>query len=998
MLGWLAGGNVNKENQAPQAQTKAQQSTAQYASQDYTTGPETPAATFALKAFRSAVFGTPHPKAVSLAAPPPIEQPIPQASKPSTSKSLFGDVGGGDLTSAPNISLPTRGCREALKERPSNVDPTKAKESTKMGLGPLGDSEDDAPESLLYRTPVKRPTLSKPPVGILMTPGITNTSKKKAVSFAASTSDEVKPRPQARIRSNLPSDYPGKFPSPWTSKTIAPKGFEKDSMAVVKKSLFDISHEGDNSKALDRSSKELVTKKESDPVMRAKIAAHNEALKQTDTLSNSLKADANASSAVAATFTQNQDDDVTLNLDLPRSGSGKYWKERVEEVEAAYEKTLVKAQKWQEVCKNAKEYANKKDGECAELAERLREYIHENGRLLEDLKEAREMQGILLSRIGNIGKQEEKRSSIGATGATARDVGDLRATIEAYEKKMAAMEELIQQREEEMAKMTMYLEQSPDAPADSVVRDLQKQLRKARLELREMTLVKVDNESKNLRLITLDKELSTYKSESARLEAELREARGGVGDITHIASRNRSLHENRLRLQVERLEQDKINLMSEIREKVSKEAQDRREIEKTYKNQIRDLDSRLDAARLAAEKREMEHDDLLRRMGELDRQLTRKNRELDDALKQGEELRKNVAALAPSPGGCAAAEGVMWQAKQRGLLSEVRAAKEEAAELRHKLDEKERECQGVREEVVRLRFRLQGMDVSRPGSPVKADKDRDVEMYSPVQQASTSPPLRTRVSRASLAASPAKSGHFSDLSSPSLQLQFDAARSTSPNRFLTRRSATSFSTALNKDKEATAPAKDPIKTNLFGTSVPTFSVPASTSEPRSVLDGNSQANLDDIFNATVVPSSPLEIPAKQKQTFATTGDLITPHKNTNIFLGRPSPRPHIIPVSFSSSPPEPAHAKIHPRRVTKRASLGNESSMISSSSRRVSAGASRRISLPSGGLRDVSGSVAHATAGTGAGAMDAARREAAKARLAEKRKVRLAGRVSTGDV
>jgi len=771
-------------------------------------------------------------------------------------------------------------------------------------------------------------------------------------------------------------------------------------VAVVRKSLFDISHEDDNSKVLDGSSKASVTKKESDPVMRAKIAAHNDALKQTDTLTNSLKAEANASSAVAATSTQNQDDDVTLNLDLPRSGSGKYWKERVEEVEAAYEKTLVKAQKWQEVCKVAKEYANKKDTQCAEMAERLREYIHENGRLLEELKEAREMQGILMSRIGNVGKQEEKRSSVGATGATARDVGDLRATIEAYEKKMVAMEELIQQREEEMAQMTMYMEQSPDAPTDSVVRDLQKQLRKARLELREMTLVKVDNESKNLRLVTLEKELSTYKSESARIETELREARGGVGDITHIASRNRSLHENRLRLQVERLEQDKINLMSEIREKVSKEAQDRREMERTYKYQIRDLDSRLDAAQLAAEKREMEHDDLLRRMGELDRQLARKNKELDDALKQGEELRKNVAALAPPPGGSAAAEGVMWQAKQRGLLSEVRAAKEEAAELRHKLDDKERECQGVREEVVRLRFRLHGMDVSRPGPPVKADKDRDVEMDSPVERASTPPPLRTRLSRASLSASPAKSGLFSSLSSPSRQLQLDTARSTSPNRFLTRRSATSLSTTLNKDKEATIPAKDPIRTDLFATPVPTFSLPASTPEPRSVLDDNSQANLDDIFNTTVVPSSPPEIPAKQKQTFATTADLTTPHKNSN-FLARPSPRPHIIPVSFSSSPPEPAHAKIHPRRVTKRASLGNESSMVSSSSRRVSTGASRRISLPSGGLRDVSGTITHVsttTTGTRAGAMDAARREAAKARLAEKKKTRLAGRASTGGI
>jgi len=889
-------------------------------------------------------------------------------------------------------------------ERPSNFDLTKTKESTKVDLNPLGDAADDTPESLLFRSPFKRPVSSKPPAGILLTPGISNTNKKKAVSFAASTSDEVKPRPQARIRSNLPSDYPGKFPSPWTPKPATPKGFEKDSLAVVRKNLFDISHDEDNnSKTLGGISKGPVTKA-SDPVMRAKIAAHNEALKQADTLINSLKAEENTTSAVAATSTQNQDDDVTLNLDFPRSGSGKYWKERVEEVEAVFEKTLVNVQRWQDTSKLAKEYGKKKDAQCAELAEKLREYIRENGRLLEDLKEAREMQGMLLSRIGNrAGKHDEelteKRSSLGA-GVAAKDVEDLRATIEAYEKKMVAMEELIQQREEEMAQMTMYMEQAPDAPADSVVRDLQKQLRKARLELREMTLVKVDNESKNLRLITLEKELSAYKSEGARLEAELREARGGVGDITHIASRNRSLHENRLRLQVERLEQDKINLMSEIREKLSKEAQDRRAAEKTYKNQIRDLDSRLDAAQLAAEKSGMEHDDLLRRVGELERQLTRKNKELDDALKQGEELRKNVAALAPSPGGSAATEGVMWQAKQRGLISEVKAAKEEAIELRHKLDEKERECQGVREEAVRLRFRLHGMDVSRPGSPVKIDKDQDVQMDSPVERTSTPPLLRTRLSKASLSANPAKSGVFSGLSSPSRQLQLDAARSTSPNRFLSRRGTTSFSTTLNKDKEETAPAEDPVRTDLFATSAPTFPPPASTSKPRSVLDGNSQADLEDIFDTTVTPSSPPEMPTKQKQTFATTNDLTTPHKSTNNYLTRPSPRPHIIPVSFSSSPPEPAHAKIHPSRVTKRASLGNESSMISSSSRRVSAGASRRISLPSGGLRDINGTILNVgttTIGTGAGAMHAVR-EAARARLAEGRKTRLPGRMSTGGI
>lgn len=866
-------------------------------------------------------------------------------------------------------------------------------------------SDEETPESLLYRTPVKRPAPGKPPPGILMTPGINNTNKKKAVSFAASTSDEVKPRPQARIRSNLPNDLPGKFPSPWTPKTATPKGLDENGAAGLKKSLFEDNRNGEG----NFDGKAVKKEREVDPVIQAKIDAHNEALRQTALFGSSHE---NGNTAA-------QDDaDVTVNLDLPRSTSGKYWKERVEEVEAAYEKTLVKAQKWQEVCNSAKVYAKKKDAQCAEIAERLTEYMRENEQLLVDLNEAREMQGILLSRLGNGegggGRRGEERDnrethySSGSAGISARDVDDLRATIEAYEKKMVAMEELVEQREEEVNQLSMYIEESPDAPVDTVVRDLRKHLRKARSELREMTLVKVDNESKNLRLITLEKELSTYKSESARLEAELREARGGVGDTSHIASRNRSLHENRLRLQVERLEQDKINLMAELREKMSKESQERREMERNYKNQIREMDSRLDAAKLAAEKRDMEHDDLLRRMGEMEKQLTRKSKELDEALRQGEELRKNVSALAPVPGGAGTGESVMWQAKQRGLLSEVRAAKEEAADLRVRLDEKERECQGFREEVVKLRFRLHGMDVSRPGSPVKSyasgagakEKDNDVDMDMPVDRATT-PPLHRRLSRTSLAASPARSNTFGGaMSSPSRQLQLDnaAGNSAASSRFLASRRSTGtlFSTSL-KDGTRTnpsTPAKEAQRTtttnlNHFATPVPQFSLPSNSKQ------GGDLAPLDTTLDMFNMPSSP---PEMHNQAATTT---TTPYKPSyeNNFLSKPSPRPHIIPVSFSSSSPQDAHAhgnasafssKAHARRVTKRASVGGEAA-----GRKVSAAAAaaRRISLP-GGAADSSG------VGVGGGSsvgMDNARKEAAKARLAEKRRARMAAGGGSGN-
>lgn len=842
-------------------------------------------------------------------------------------------------------------------------------------------TDDLSSESLLCHTPPKRLFPEKVPPGILITPGIANSNKKKAVSFAASTSDEVKPRPQARIRSNLPNDFPGKFPSPWTPKTTTPTGLE-DAAASVKRTLF-----VNTAKAVDNQESTAGVRKiekEFDPITQAKAAAHNETLNQDDA-------------------------DITLNLDLPRSTSGKYWKGRVEEVEEAYEQTLVKAQKWQEVSKMAKDYTKKKDAQCAEMAERLREYVRENGKLLEDLKESKEMQSMLLSRLGSgRGQTESEKTANRQSTVTSKDVEDLRATIAAYEKKIVAMEELIQEREEEVAQLSMYIEESPNAPVESVVRDLRKQLWKAHLELREMTLVKVDNESKNLRLITLERELSTFKSENSRLAGELRDARGGVGETTHLASYNRSLHENRLRLQVERLEQDKIKLMSEMREKVAKEAQERREMERQYKGQVHGLDTRLDAAILAAEKKSMEHGDLLRRVGELEKHLSRKSRELDDALWQSEELKKNVAALAPAPGGAKGGENVIWQAKQRGLLGDLRTAKEEASELRVKLEEKERECQGVREEVVRLRFKLHGMDVggsgaSGPGSssPRKEVKDQDVKMQSPVEvDKPISPPpqaQRSRLSRASLTTKGA-----TNLSSPSKQLRYDLESmkvSAPPARLLSRRERdrnTSPSRSLTCDpapNDPTTPAKTiKSKAELFAAPVPTFAIPTSTSTRATNADLRSSP-LDtklDMFNTSIIPSSPPEIQTSHHRTVVTTTNATT--LSTTYNQHYQSPRPRIIPVSFAhSSPSSPdistKQAPIHPHRVTKRgASLGNDSIISTTQTRRVSAGsvANRRMSLPT------ASSGATSAGEKSASGMDTARREAAKARLAEKKRVRLA--------
>ncbi|RPA78391.1 hypothetical protein BJ508DRAFT_378356 [Ascobolus immersus RN42] len=63
--------------------------------------------------------------------------------------------------------------------------------------------------------------LPSPTKGILVNQDAAKPTRKKTVAFDPSTpaADHHKPRPQPRVRSGLPADCPGKFPSPWTPRT-----------------------------------------------------------------------------------------------------------------------------------------------------------------------------------------------------------------------------------------------------------------------------------------------------------------------------------------------------------------------------------------------------------------------------------------------------------------------------------------------------------------------------------------------------------------------------------------------------------------------------------------------------------------------------------------------------------------------------------------------------------------------------------------------------------
>lgn len=242
--------------------------------------PETPAPVFAVRAFKQALFGTPQPGAA------PVKRRIPptQENKSSTSVSGKDDE------------------KEAKAELNITSSPTK-------------------------------------PQGILLTPG-TAALRRKQVTFGEHVIDNEGKK--AISRSGIPNDCPGKFPSPWTPKTLEPKSQE---------SAVDDNKEGNAGKLKTET---LANKSKPTVVLISDNASENKGPK--------------AERVQVAKPRAKDDVDLTITVLDPKSESGKYWKQQYLSYSANSEdevkKLIAKA-------KIAKDYAKKKDHEAMELRRHL---------------------------------------------------------------------------------------------------------------------------------------------------------------------------------------------------------------------------------------------------------------------------------------------------------------------------------------------------------------------------------------------------------------------------------------------------------------------------------------------------------------------------------------------------------------------------------------------------------------------------------------------------
>lgn len=261
--------------------------------------PETPAPVFALRAFKSALFGTPGAE----------------------------DGGATDRGSRAREQQPIGGNR--------------------LNRGVIQEnnpSRESAGSDTAVRKAAALPvmnTMASPTKSILMTPG-TSSNRRKTVSFGDGVVDNERKQesPSKTPTKTPPSAAGSSTSSQWSSGSDGKKPRSKLTQA-----LLDSREKGS---------------KDPEPVQAPSLSSQGE----------SRSAESTPRATSKATTKSDDDGDETLNMDEPRSQSGKYWKTEFDSYRSRTDREIRRLVQYRSV---AKAYARKKDEEAVRLAEKLKQ-------------------------------------------------------------------------------------------------------------------------------------------------------------------------------------------------------------------------------------------------------------------------------------------------------------------------------------------------------------------------------------------------------------------------------------------------------------------------------------------------------------------------------------------------------------------------------------------------------------------------------------------------
>ncbi|KAF3128499.1 hypothetical protein TWF594_009410 [Orbilia oligospora] len=484
MLAWLRGDQQGEEEEVDQDLI--------IPDQDLPDDPETPGpATFAFNAFRNGLFGTPKPDLEVQDIRPHHNQRRERDHRPKFGRDVMSDE---DVFTSSKRRLP-------LESR---------------SPGRFKTFED-------AMTPPRRN-----PQSILVTPGNT-ISKKKTVSFGPDQVHEDTFCYEARtgrVRSGLPADYPGKFPSPWTPKITneLPKRRTSRELARVEEiEIFEDQNKPYKGTPKPKTKASTVSKTKDDA---KSVDDQIQALRENTARINDMIEEASVQQATDA--------DITVNLDEPRSRSGVYWKDR-------YSNDINQAEKKVEFYKARKdtsvEFASKKDEQAANLATRLKEEIELRKKMQAEIDKWQKM-------------AMETRTEPNPTVNAPLTETYQQKTIERLRRETSEYRELIRQKEVEMTDHEYQLDRQRseidrqarrikdleaslqakkeaadeaslfNANAESEVRNLKRELRKAEAAAAGKDVLTAKFENSQREVERLKQQLSLVKEENHRLKVQ----------------------------------------------------------------------------------------------------------------------------------------------------------------------------------------------------------------------------------------------------------------------------------------------------------------------------------------------------------------------------------------------------------------------------------------------------------------------------------------------
>lgn len=661
---------------------------------------------FALKAIRTVVWGTPAP-------PKPRERLVRRKVKRATiaregqkkEELSVNDTAGKHVEQPPT----TRAPRTNLK----SLDPIPFRISQKPNLfDPSSSSTASLPPTLEIATPYKA---SSPTKGILMTPG-TALNRKKAVSFHPSIGDATTPPPRnSHIRSGLPHEFPGKFPSPWTPRVGALQHKRSISVPGPSSPSRTLTFE-DGPLNLDKG-KTLSVDKGKRPEKSTASNPTNyyevgEESRITDYLDDSD--DEKAVQQLQREVSIHEDGNITTDIEAPRSASGKFWKERTQKIEDA---ALEKVDRLRTRCKIATGYAKKKDELCADLAEKMREVIEKNKRLKAELKRLSQQSE---NTTGNFASTSSRATGHGSyalkealhvieerdaqVASYSAEKSRMERVLQEHKQRVETYEELLNTRENKITELSMSMYNGDDDEGlEEVVAELKKKLRTAKQETRELGFVRLEARELRERVETLEQIFMDITAEKEKMERELERLRVDDDEVNQSTTSRRFNSECRLKQQIDALEKSKRELTKEMREKTLVEAKERRELERKSRSELADMKGKVAST-------EWEKEKLEREIKDLKEYATRMERELETTKKDNDTLKKALADQAPAGND----NSTEWQVKQRTTLQELRKVKEETSTLRVQKGNAEEQLESAKKDIEKLKVQLDLLLSTKP--------------------------------------------------------------------------------------------------------------------------------------------------------------------------------------------------------------------------------------------------------------------------------------------